>query len=79
MSEASPKERIGRFLTGQPIDRVPCVPLILNHAARVLGVKVSEYATNGQTMGFFIQIIIKTGCMELPQGCNAGRHGQRIA
>jgi len=51
MSEASPKERIGRFLTGQPIDRIPCVPLILNHAARVLGVKVSEYAANGPTMG----------------------------
>jgi uroporphyrinogen decarboxylase len=51
MSEMSPKERIGNFLTGKPIDRVPCVPLILNHCARVLGVKVSEYAKNGAVMG----------------------------
>jgi uroporphyrinogen decarboxylase len=47
----TPKQRIGNFLTGKPIDRVPCVPLILNHAARVLGVTVREYATDGAIMG----------------------------
>ncbi|MBM4018547.1 MAG: uroporphyrinogen decarboxylase [Planctomycetes bacterium] len=50
-SEPAPKERIGAFLSGKPIDRVPCVPLILNHAARVLGVKVRQYATDGLVMG----------------------------
>lgn len=51
MSEAmTPKERMGAFLTGQPIDRVPCVPLILNHAARVLGIKVSRHNADGRRM-----------------------------
>ena len=31
-----PRQRLGAFLSGQPIDRVVCVPLILNHAARVI-------------------------------------------
>ncbi len=47
----SPKQRVGAFLTGQPVDRLPCVPLILNHAARILGVPVRDYATDGTTMG----------------------------
>ncbi|MHC4714252.1 MAG: uroporphyrinogen decarboxylase family protein [Planctomycetota bacterium] len=49
--ELTPKERIDRFLTGKPIDRAPCVPLILNHAARVAGAKVGAYATDGAVMG----------------------------
>lgn len=47
----TPKERVGAFLGGQPIDRVVCAPLILNHAARVLGVKVSEHNRDGEMMG----------------------------
>ena len=47
----TPKQRIGAFLAGKPVDRPPCVPLVLNHAARVLGVKVRDYATDGQVMG----------------------------
>ena len=47
----TPKERIGHFLSGKPTDRVPCVPFILNHAARVLGVTVHEFATDGVVMG----------------------------
>jgi len=50
-AEMTPKERMGNFLSGKPVDRVPCVPLILNHAARVIGVPISEHATNGSTMG----------------------------
>jgi uroporphyrinogen decarboxylase len=46
----TPKERIGSFLGGKPIDRVPCVPLILNHAARVLGVSVSRFGSDGKVM-----------------------------
>jgi len=47
----TPKQRIGAFLAGKPVDRPPCVPLVLNHAARVLGVKVRDYATDGRVMG----------------------------
>ena len=52
MSETmTPKERVGAFLSGQAADRLPCTPLILNHAARILGVPVREYATDGGVMG----------------------------
>ncbi|MHC4480718.1 MAG: uroporphyrinogen decarboxylase family protein, partial [Planctomycetota bacterium] len=52
MGEAlAPKERIGAFLGGRRVDRAPCVPLVLNHAARVLGVSVRDYATDGTVMG----------------------------
>jgi len=47
----TPRERMAAFLSGGRVDRVPCVPLILNHAARVIGVKVREYATDGDVMG----------------------------
>lgn len=44
-------ERIMAVLQGKAPDRVPCVPLILNHAARVLGVSISEYNRIGKVMG----------------------------
>ncbi|MHC4481144.1 MAG: uroporphyrinogen decarboxylase family protein [Planctomycetota bacterium] len=47
----TPKERMAAFLGGQQVDRVPCVPLVLNHAARVMGVSVRDYATSGEVMG----------------------------
>lgn len=47
----TPKERIGALLGGQPIDRVPIVPLILNHAARVANMTVREHGRNGLKMG----------------------------
>jgi len=47
----SPSERIGAFLSGKPIDRFPCVPLILNHAARVNGVKIGAHNRDGALMG----------------------------
>ncbi len=47
----NPKQRVGAFLSGQPIDRVVCVPLILNHAARVTGITVKQHATDGDAMG----------------------------
>ena len=49
--ELTPKGRISALLSGEPLDRVPCVPLILNHAARVIGVSIKRYATDGRTMG----------------------------
>ena len=51
MNSLTPKQRIAAFLSGKPVDRPPCVPLILNHAARVLGVPVRQHATNGDVMG----------------------------
>jgi len=47
----SPRERFEAFLTGKTIDRFLCVPLILNHAARVMGVKIGDYNRNGRLMG----------------------------
>ena len=47
----TPKERMGAFLTGQPIDRVPVVPLVLNQAARVAGMTVGEHCRDGAKMG----------------------------
>jgi uroporphyrinogen decarboxylase len=47
----SPAERFAAFLGGKPMDRFLCVPLILNHAARVRGVKVGQYNRNGRLMG----------------------------
>ncbi|NIM07100.1 MAG: uroporphyrinogen decarboxylase, partial [Armatimonadetes bacterium] len=46
----NPKERFSAFLSGEPLDRFLCVPLVLNHAARVARVKISEYNSNGQVM-----------------------------
>ena len=49
--QMTPKQRMASFLQGQEVDRPPCAPLILNHAARVSGVKISEYNQDGRTMG----------------------------
>jgi len=35
---------------GQPIDRLPCVPIVGNTAARVINVKVSEFKGNGKLL-----------------------------
>ncbi len=47
----TPKERMAAFLQGQEVDRPLCAPLILNHAARISGVRISEYNQDGGTMG----------------------------
>jgi len=49
--EMTPKERFLAFLQGQPVDRYLCVPLILNHANRAAGLKVSETITDGPALG----------------------------
>jgi len=43
-----PLERIAAYGRGESIDRLPCVPIIGNTAARVIGVKVSEFRGNGK-------------------------------
>ncbi len=40
-------ERFNAYAANQPIDRLPCVPIVGNTAARVIGVKVSEFRGNG--------------------------------
>ena len=47
----TPKERIGSLLQGKPIDRVPCVPVILNGCAKVAGYTVKEMTLDGEKFG----------------------------
>ncbi|HUT73414.1 MAG TPA: uroporphyrinogen decarboxylase family protein [Armatimonadota bacterium] len=47
----SPKERLNGFLTGGHLDRFLCVPLVLNHAARMSGVKIGAHNRDGRIMG----------------------------
>jgi len=44
-------ERVVSYLKGERPQRVACFPLILNHAARVLGVPVGVYNRDGGVMG----------------------------
>ncbi len=44
-------ERVLCYLKGEKPQRVACFPLILNHAARVLGVPIGKYNRDGKTMG----------------------------
>jgi len=43
----TPIERFAAYQRGEPVDRLPCVPIVGNTAARVLGIKVSEFRGNG--------------------------------
>jgi len=40
-------ERFQALAKGEPIDRLPCVPIVGNGAARVIGVKISSLRGNG--------------------------------
>jgi uroporphyrinogen decarboxylase len=42
-----PAERLKAYTEGRSIDRLPCVPIVGNTAARVIGVQVSELRNNG--------------------------------
>jgi uroporphyrinogen decarboxylase len=44
-------ERVLCYLKGETPQRVACFPLILNHAARVLGVPIGQYNRDGKIMG----------------------------
>ena len=44
----TPIERFAAYSRGEALDRLPCVPIVGNTAARVLGVKVSEFRGNGR-------------------------------
>lgn len=47
-SAMKPLERLAAYGRGESIDRLPCVPIIGNTAARVIGVKVAEFRGNGR-------------------------------
>ena len=44
-------ERVLSYLKGEKPQRIACFPLILNHAARVLGVPIGKYNRDGKIMG----------------------------
>lgn len=46
----SPLARLAAYSRGESIDRLPCVPIIGNTAARVIGVKVSQFRGNGHVI-----------------------------
>lgn len=48
--QMTPLERIIAYNQGREVDRLPCVPIVGNTAARVLGVKVSEFRGNGKLL-----------------------------
>ena len=43
-------ERFAAYAKGQPIDRLPCVPIVGNTAARVVGLKISAFRGNGKAI-----------------------------
>lgn len=46
----TPRERFNLLVIDEPQDRVPVFPLVTSHAARVAGISVREYVTNGRAM-----------------------------
>jgi uroporphyrinogen decarboxylase len=46
----TPIERLSAYGKGEPVDRLPCVPVVGNGAARVLGCTISEFRGNGPLM-----------------------------
>ncbi|MFZ4858676.1 MAG: uroporphyrinogen decarboxylase family protein [Desulfuromonadaceae bacterium] len=44
----TPLERFAAYGRGDAMDRLPCVPIVGNTAARVIGVKVSDFRGNGR-------------------------------
>ncbi|MDP4178959.1 MAG: uroporphyrinogen decarboxylase family protein [Bacillota bacterium] len=46
--EMTPLERMKAYNNHESIDRLPCVPIVGNTAARVIGVKVSDFKGNGK-------------------------------
>lgn len=47
-SAMTPLERFAAYARGEAIDRLPCVPIVGNTAARVIGARVSRFRGNGR-------------------------------
>jgi uroporphyrinogen decarboxylase len=45
--QMTPIERMTAYNKGEAVDRLPCVPIVGNTSARVIGVKISEFKGNG--------------------------------
>jgi uroporphyrinogen decarboxylase len=45
-----PAQRLKAYSEGRPMDRLPCVPIVGNTAARVIGVQVRELRNNGELL-----------------------------
>ncbi|SPF36158.1 Uroporphyrinogen decarboxylase [Candidatus Desulfosporosinus infrequens] len=48
--QMTPKERMTAFVAGKEIDRIPCMPLIGDHACRLIGVSVARYSHSAKLM-----------------------------
>ncbi len=46
--QMTPLERMTAYNRGEPVDRLPCVPIVGNTAARVIGVKISDFRGSGK-------------------------------
>jgi uroporphyrinogen decarboxylase len=46
----TPKERIGAFLQGQPLDRIPAAGVLLNGVSRVVGYTVKDMVTDAEKL-----------------------------
>ena len=44
----TPIERLAAYSRGQTIDRLPCVPIVGNTAARVIGARISDFKGDGK-------------------------------
>ena len=44
----TPLQRLSAYAKGEPIDRLPCVPIVGNTAARVVGARVGDFRGNGR-------------------------------
>lgn len=44
----TPLQRLAAYSRGEAIDRLPCVPIVGNTAARVIGVRVGDFRGNGR-------------------------------
>lgn len=48
IDQMTPLERLTAYGQGKPVDRLPCVPIVGNGAARALGCRISEFRSNGK-------------------------------
>ena len=48
--EMTPRERMTAFARGEQIDRLPCLPLISDHASRLIGETVSRCSRSAKLM-----------------------------
>jgi len=50
IDEMTPRQRLQAYANGQAIDRIPCLPLVGGHAARLIGCRVRDYLLDYKLM-----------------------------